>query len=754
MGIAYEQPEETKEQVEEVNNESILLSQSEQKQLRQRDNQQTIEANTVPAEVCDDKIDHAALPESVPSDETMNSSSDTYDEDCHKKLSLLHCPSNKDEVSKFLQTYHSGLTTNDIVQIESTKVGCIVTLKSETLVDQIVEQTYKKITFSDGSTRYQVIDNRVKRHLTDFALRRLKAVEAEVKKRNAGLSNKDYSYTIVGDPKEGQVFCHLIPNSFGKGEDPKERTDRQIVINDLPEESSDIEGHLFSEEYKKSERNAVMKKLADLTDITEEAIVATMRFRSDGNESERPDNILVTFKDKATVDTIMKKNIKKTVLPDGQIRWQMIDQNIKPQRTRKAMAAYVKARKECNRKNAELKDPDYIYVLDGDPGFRRSVEVKLVKRIRNPTSTLSDNQQTIETKPEVCDDKIDEAALPNYVPSDETMILTSDTTDENYHKKLLVQHGGTSNKYEVRNFLLAYHSGLTYDDIVEIEEIGSRKSTCIVTLKSETLVDQIVEQNYKKITFPDGSINYCLIDNRVRRQLTNSANRRFKAVEAEVKERNAGLSNKDYLYTIVGDPKEGQVFCHLVPSAFEKGEDPKERIDRQITIYGLPEESLDIDNPEDYRKSERMAVVKKLADLIEITEEDIVATIRFRRADGIKSEIPDNIVVTFKDKATVDTIIKKNIKKIPDGEALKPTLIFQVIRQMIDQTIRPQYTQKAMDAYVEARHRCNRKNAELKDPDYVYVLDGDPGFRDSVKVKKVKRIRNPSGTLSDETVSF
>ena len=83
-----------------------------------------------------------------------------------------------------------------------------------------------------------------------------------------------------------------------------------------------------------------------------------------------------------------------------------------------------------------------------------------------------------------------------------------------------------------------------------------------------------------------------------------------------------------------------------------------------------------------------------------------------------------------------------------------PTLIFQVLRQMIDQTIRPQYTQNAMDAYVKARHRCKRKNAELKDPDYVYVLDGDPGFRDSVKVKKVKRIRNPTGTLSDETVSF
>ena len=53
MGIAYEQPEETQEKAEEVNNESVLLSQSEQKQLKQRDNQQTIEANPETAEVCD-----------------------------------------------------------------------------------------------------------------------------------------------------------------------------------------------------------------------------------------------------------------------------------------------------------------------------------------------------------------------------------------------------------------------------------------------------------------------------------------------------------------------------------------------------------------------------------------------------------------------------------------------------------------------------------------------------------------------------
>ena len=730
-----------------------MLSQSEQKQLRQRDNQQTIEANPETAEVCDDKIDHTALPESVLSDETMNSSSDTNDEDCHKKLSLLHCPSNKDEVSKFLQMYHSGLTTNDIVQIESTKVGCIVTLNSETLVDQIVEQNYRKTTFGDGSTNYCLIDNRVRRHLTKSAKRRFKAVEAEVKARNAGLSNKDYSYTIVGDPKEGQVYCHLLPSPLEKGKDRKELIDRQITIFGLPEESLDIDN---PEDYRKSERMAVVKKLAGLIELTEEDFVGTMRFRSDGKKSKSPDDILVTFKEKATVDTIMKNNIKETVLPDGQIRRLMIVQNILPRKTKKAWAAYQKASNECNRKNAELKDPDYIYVLDGDPGFRDRIEVKLVKRIRNPTSTLSDNQQNIKTKPEVCDDKIDQAALPDYVPSDETMNLTSDTTDEDCHKKLLVQHGGTSNKYEVRNFLQAYHSGLTYDDIVEIEEIGSRKSTCIVTLKSEALVDQIMEKNIRKFTFSDGSTKYYLRNDRVRRHLPNSANRRLKAVEAEVRERNAGLSNKDYSYTSVGDPKEGQVFCHLVPNPFEKGEDPKERIDRQIVIHGLPEESLDIDKSEDYRKSERNVVVKKLADLIEITEEAIAATIRFRGTGGGKSASPDKIIVTFKDKATVDTIMKKNIKKTvpPDDRSLMRTLISQVKRQLIDQNIRPQYTQKAMDAYVKARLRCNRKNAELKDPDYIYVLDGDPGFRDSVEVKKVKRIRNPTGTLSDETVSF
>ena len=268
-----------------------------------------------------------------------------------------------------------ALTAKDISKVHRFPSGTIrVTFKDKQIVDDIMKKNYRKNSLPDGTFNYSLIDKSIRACLTREAHHNVQKANQELNKKNALVKlneEEDHFYVLEGDPGfRNGVSVRLVKK------ESKELCDRQIIIHDLP--------NLHMESHRESESKAVIKKLEDLVTITEEDISFLNRMSSGA--------ICVTFKDKQIVEDILKKNQQKNVLPDGTFHYSLVDKNIKACLTRQAKLNVQKANEERDKKNDLLKEEDdHFYVLDGDPGFRNSVSVRLVKKVGNTCDdTLSD----------------------------------------------------------------------------------------------------------------------------------------------------------------------------------------------------------------------------------------------------------------------------------------------------------------------------------------------------------------------------
>ena len=377
MESIYEKSEE-----EEVK-ESILPP-NEQKQLRERDQlkevtKDAIEVNEVKAEVCESFVnDQADLPES----DTISELNQSREKElCDRQIIIHDVPmksSRKLEMKAVIKKLENliTITKEDISRLNRLPSGEIrLTFKDKQIVDDIIRKNYQKNVLNDGPYNFFLIDKNIKPCLTKNALHELKKAQQEVNKKNAFLKEEgDHFYVLDGDPGfRNGAGVRLVKS------ESKERRDRQIIIYDL----NLMENQKESNPESNRELKAVIKKLEDLVTITEEDI-------SDLHQMA-PGTIHVTFKDKQIVDDIMMKNCQKNVLPDGTFYYTLIDKSIKACLTKKALHNVQKANQERDKKNALLKEEDdHFYVLDGDPGFRNGVSVRLVKKDVSSVETLSD----------------------------------------------------------------------------------------------------------------------------------------------------------------------------------------------------------------------------------------------------------------------------------------------------------------------------------------------------------------------------
>ena len=392
MESIYEKSEE-----EEVIEKESILPPNEQKQLRERDQQKevtkdAIEVNEVKAEVCESFVnDQADLPES----DTISELNQSREKElCDRQIIIHDVPmksSRKLEMKAVIKRLENliAITKEDISRLNRLPSGEIrLTFKDKQIVDDIIKKNYQKNVLNDGPYNYFLIDKNIKPCLTKSALHELKKAQQEVNKKNAFLKEEgDHFYVLDGDPGFRNGACVRLVKS-----ESKERRDRQIIIYDLnlmeSQKESNLESNEESNQKSNRELKAVIKKLEDLVTITEEDI-------SDLHQMA-PGTIHVTFKDKQIVDDIMMKNCQKNVLPDGTFYYTLIDKSIKACLTKKALHNVQKANQERDKKNALLKD-DHFYVLDGDPGFRNGVSVRLVKK---------DAIGVNEVKAEVCVDTL------------------------------------------------------------------------------------------------------------------------------------------------------------------------------------------------------------------------------------------------------------------------------------------------------------------------------------------------------------
>ena len=369
---------------EEVKEKESILPPNEQKQLRERDQQKevtkdAIEVNEVKAEVCESFVnDQADLPES----DTISELNQSREKElCDRQIIIHDLPmksSRKLEMKAVIKRLENliTITKEDISRLKRLPSGEIrLTFKDKQIVDDIIRKNYQKNVLNDGPYNFFLIDKNIKPCLTKNALHELKKAQQEVNKKNAFLKEEgDHFYVLDGDPGfRNGAGVRLVKS------ESKERRDRQIIIYDL----NLMENQKESNPESNRELKAVIKKLEDLVTITEEDI-------SDLHQMA-PGTIHVTFKDKQIVDDIMMKNCQKNVLPDGTFYYTLIDKSIKACLTKKALHNVQKANQERDKKNALLKEEDdHFYVLDGDPGFRNGVSVRLVKKDVSSVETLSD----------------------------------------------------------------------------------------------------------------------------------------------------------------------------------------------------------------------------------------------------------------------------------------------------------------------------------------------------------------------------
>ena len=369
---------------EEVKEKESILPPNEQKQLRERDQQKgvtkdAIEVNEVKAEVCESFVnDQADLPES----DTISELNQSREKElCDRQIIIHDVPmksSRKLEMKAVIKRLENliTITKEDISRLKRLPSGEIrLTFKDKQIVDDIIRKNYQKNVLNDGPYNFFLIDKNIKPCLTKNALHELKKAQQEVNKKNAFLKEEgDHFYVLDGDPGfRNGAGVRLVKS------ESKERRDRQIIIYDL----NLMENQKESNPESNRELKAVIKKLEDLVTITEEDI-------SDLHQMA-PGTIHVTFKDKQIVDDIMMKNCQKNVLPDGTFYYTLIDKSIKACLTKKALHNVQKANQERDKKNALLKEEDdHFYVLDGDPGFRNGVSVRLVKKDVSSVETLSD----------------------------------------------------------------------------------------------------------------------------------------------------------------------------------------------------------------------------------------------------------------------------------------------------------------------------------------------------------------------------
>ena len=369
---------------EEVKEKESILPPNEQKQLRERDQQKgvtkdAIEVNEVKAEVCESFVnDQADLPES----DTISELNQSREKElCDRQIILHDLPmksSRKLEMKAVIKKLENliTITKEDISRLNRLPSGEIrLTFKDKQIVDDIIKKNYQKNVLNDGPYNFFLIDKNIKPCLTKNALHELKKAQQEVNKKNALVKEEsDHFYVLDGDPGfRNGAGVRLVKS------ESKERRDRQIIIYDL----NLMENQKESNPESNRELKAVIKKLEDLVTITEEDI-------SDLHQMA-PGTIHVTFKDKQIVDDIMMKNCQKNVLPDGTFYYTLIDKSIKACLTKKALHNVQKANQERDKKNALLKEEDdHFYVLDGDPGFRNGVSVRLVKKDVSSVETLSD----------------------------------------------------------------------------------------------------------------------------------------------------------------------------------------------------------------------------------------------------------------------------------------------------------------------------------------------------------------------------